>query len=309
MAATTNLLGSEKGSEEGSETLSLRADDLEMDDSSLTAKLFLPARAQLALAQATVADLTDPAEAWETLAARGVVSPEWISDSDRVFAEAEVPPALERGGSGQPSYEGIKQYLENGPRLCDVPPTVEFATLLASDVVGIETAEQVARETVRRLEPWGCPQSHRIAWRLVQRETWETQPGDYRHMTAAVAVGGAFRPLERSMPALVRARKYAFGTPEWRAAYSWECAAQWRELSRREVYIPSTSLEWARNSGYPEVPSELKKKRFSELPNPFEPLLSLWAAGYALDVITPSVIVLALPHQRAPSKKSNRTRK
>ncbi len=281
-------------------------EDLSIDAVGLSARLFRPIRARLEAARDAVRDQLDPAEAWETLAARGVVDPSWISDGERVFAEDEVPPGLARGDRAQPSYEGVKQYLENGPRLCDLPPTVEFAALLASDVAGVETAERVARESVRRLKPWGCPQPTQVAWRLIHPEKWETQPGDFRHMVAALAVGFAFRPLESSLQQFIRAKRYSFGTPEWRAAYSWECAAQWREVQAKNYHVHRDALERAENSGYGEGSRSLWGQPFSSLANPFEPLVSLWAAGYALDAITPSLIVLAVPAEPklVPKKRS-----
>ncbi len=283
---------------------SLVAEDLAIDDRTLTKRVFLPARPKLEQARAAVAGLTDVAEAWETLAARGVLSAEWLSDANRLFAEQETPPALQREAGTQPSYESVKEYLRAGPRLADVPTSMELVISLASDIVGIESAEQVARETVRRLAPWGCPQPSKIAWRQVDPSSWETQPGDFRHMPAAMAVGHAFRPLEARMPALIRARKYEFGSVAWRAAYSWECAMQWRVVTAQDSKISREALEKSQDSGYEPVPKSLAKRPFRELANPFEPLLSLWAAGYALDAITPEVIVLAI----APATDSGRKR-
>jgi hypothetical protein len=54
-------------------------------------------------------------------------------------------------------------------------------------------------------------------------------------------------------------------------------------------------LDRLEQGGYPTIPAPRRAKRVSDVPSPIEPLLSLWAAGYALDAITPELIVLAAP--------------
>lgn len=275
------------------------SDDLSLTDKELTQRVFEPDRTTLEATRDAVRDVDDPAEAWELLAGRGIVPSEWLGDGDRVFAEDERPPALaERGFNDQPTRAAILRYLEVGPRLCDAPPTVIAACSLACDIPGVTTAERVAREAVRRLAAWGAPQPSRVCWRIVDPEDWETQPGDFRHMPAAMAVGDAYVPTPTTERTIMRARLYDFGTPAWRAAFTWECAALWRLVSKgNRVIAASTSLapDSIAASGYPGIPSELRAKRFADVPNPFEPLLSLWAAGYALDAITEHTIVLAAP--------------
>jgi hypothetical protein len=79
---------------------------------------------------------------------------------------------------------------------------------------------------------------------------------------------------------------------------------QWRVVTAQDSKISREALEKSQDSGYEPVPKSLAKRPFRELANPFEPLLSLWAAGYALDAITPEVIVLAI----APATDSGRKR-
>ncbi len=298
------------------ETGTLMSDELTLTDRELTARVFKPERSKLDEARAVVRGIDDPAEAWETFAARGFVPSEWLADGERVFAEDERPPALApRGFNDQPTYDAVRAYLEAGPRLCDVPPTVLSACSLACDVTGVSTAERVAREAVRRLAEWGAPQPSRVCWRIVEPEDWETQPGDWRHMPAAMAVGAAFIPTPTTEKSVMRARLYDFGTPAWRAAFTWECAAIWRIVSqgnRQIAALESDVAERVEQGGYPAIPSAVRQKRFDHLPNPFETLLSLWASGYALDAITPSLIVLAAPRvaekrpsvEKSPAKKA-----
>jgi hypothetical protein len=288
---------------------SVLVDELALTDRELTARVFEPERSRLSAAREAVDGCDDPAEAWEMLAARGFIPSEWLGDGERVFAEDERPPALgERGFNDQPTYAAVRRYLEEGPRLCDVPPTVVAACALACDTSGVSTAERVAREAVRRLAAWGAPQPTRVCWRIVTPDAWETQPGDWRHMPAAMAVGAAFVPTPTLEKNIMRARFYDFGTPRWRAAFTWESAALWRVVSLGNAVIATARSEVRdrlEQGGYPSIPPELAKQRFSAVPNPFEPLLSLWASGYALDAITPSLIVLAAPS--VPSKRASVT--
>jgi hypothetical protein len=296
-----------KGSNSSPESATVLTDELSLSDKSLVARVFAPARPKLREVLEVASASDDAAEVWETLAARGVIPSEWMGDGERVFAEDERPPALaERAFNDQPTYAAVQRYLEEGPRLCDVPPTVAAACALASDVQGMTTAERVAREAVRRLAVWGAPQPHRVCWRIVDPDRWETQPGDYRHMPAAIAVGCAFAMTPSAEKNLLRARAHVFGTPAWRASFTWECTAHWRYLARGRAQIApprSDVLDRLDSGGYPTIPKPLRGKRFSELENPFEPLLSLWASGYALDAITPSLIVLAAPRIEVSSPK------
>jgi hypothetical protein len=278
----------------------LLTEELALTDTELWARVFRPDRSRFGDAVEAALGIEDPAEVWETLAARGFVPAEWLGDGERVFAEDERPPALaERGFNDQPTYAAMRRYLEEGPRLVDLPPNARAACTIACDVTGVTTAERVAREAVRRLQPWGAPQPTRVCWRIVEPESWETQPGDWRHWPAAMALGAAVVPTPTIEKNILRAHRYDFGTPRWRAAFTWENAALWRLLSANgRTFIASSRSgvnERIEQGGYPPIPAELREQPFSAVLNPFEPLLSLWASGYALDAITPSLIVLAAP--------------
>jgi hypothetical protein len=62
------------------------SDDLSLSDKELTQRVFEPDRSTLEATREAVRGVEDPAEAWETLAARGIVPSEWLGDSDRVSA-------------------------------------------------------------------------------------------------------------------------------------------------------------------------------------------------------------------------------
>ncbi|MDP3277674.1 MAG: hypothetical protein Q8Q09_21000 [Deltaproteobacteria bacterium] len=274
-------------------------DELMLNDAALTRRVFRPSQDHRALSRAAVEGVEDPAEAWEVLASRGVIPATWVDSSERVFALDETPMGLEPGSrSGTATHDGVLAYLSRGPTVQDVPPTVDAVVALGADVKGVTTAEQVAREAVRRLAPFGVPQPNLVCWRVVDVASWATQPGDYRHMPVAIVLNQAFERGEVHDRSLKRAKLHPFGTPAWRAAFTWECAGQWRAAARTNSVILSARapcIEQIRDSGYPPIAETLYGEKFSSLANPFEPLLSLWASGYALDAITPTMIVLAAP--------------
>jgi hypothetical protein len=107
--------------------------------------------------------ITDPATAYEALISRGVLPDEWAGDVRRAFACATC------GGMGHgPGW--------NGPHACGVcgargtrshPPTIPILVAWASlGPAAILRAEELARETVRRLRPWDAPQPERVVWRV-----------------------------------------------------------------------------------------------------------------------------------------------
>lgn len=62
-----------------------------------------------------------------------------------------------------------------------IPDLVAYASLGPAAIL---RAEELARETVARLRPWGCPQTERVVWRVGEREpreeiAWESEHGTY----------------------------------------------------------------------------------------------------------------------------------
>lgn len=83
-----------------------------------------------------------PAEAWETLAARGVIPDAWVGASpERRFVWSTDNAA---------------------------PSDVRACIALASDPDGVAEVEQLARELVFRLAPWLPPRGVRLQWKVVE---------------------------------------------------------------------------------------------------------------------------------------------
>lgn len=208
-------------------------------------------------------DVRDAAEAWELLAANGVIPLAWVDDERRLFdwsepcqhprREAADDPCLDCGGSGR--------YVV----ACGRPRTVRDAVALASDPAGVALAEALAGEVVKRLASWGAPRPARVVWRVVGLDwywtrimpTWQllnrigdggpvksTRPQFDRH-DAALRAANPLVP-ERTRGAIANALCYV---ENWRAA----------------------------------------------APSPFAPLLDLWRAGYMLEALDDAAVTLVCP--------------
>lgn len=93
---------------------------------------------------------SDPAEAFETLIARGVLPQSFADDPQRAFVHTDRP---------DDGWGDTRDALTPHPPT--IPDLVAWASLGAAAIL---RAEELARETVRRLRPWGAPQTERVVW-------------------------------------------------------------------------------------------------------------------------------------------------
>jgi hypothetical protein len=146
------------------------------------------------------------------------------------------------------------------------PWSVAACVAFASDVAGVTQAEALARECVARLAPWGAPQPQRVVWRVVDPATWRPARVD----ALAQAERETFPPGPPSPPMPPRRGE------------TWALRA-FRDHTSAHKGWP------ARNRGL------WRTVRLPDRADPFEPLLALWATGYALDAITDDAVVLVCP--------------
>ena len=133
------------------------------------AEVFRPARPGRDAALAVEADRAGahPAEVWEAMAARELITLAWVDDPDRRFAQGESPREL---------------------TLSPHPVCSGCCVAFAADVANVLAAEALARECVARLVPFGGPSPRTVAWRAsVGRSLWETMPGTGAAESAARA--------------------------------------------------------------------------------------------------------------------------
>jgi hypothetical protein len=206
--------------------------------------------------------ITDPAEAWEALATRGVIPDAWVGDARRAFSDTAACycDALEPDDGPCAGCRGIEQVRAT-------PWTVAACVALASDVAGVTQAEALAREAVARLAtvpPGDVPRPSRVVWRVVDAKTW--------------------RPNRRN--------EYLLRAQHWGRPTSWKESAEiYRRVRRRGAHSD------AQNEAYWLAYCSARWVRSTRTaPDPFAPLVELWALGYALDAITDDAVVLVAPN-------------
>ncbi|MFO0605763.1 MAG: hypothetical protein U0324_21450 [Polyangiales bacterium] len=239
----------------------------------LVARLGRPQRARLDDARAAVAACSrSRLGALEALAARGVIPAEWVGDPGRWFRV--------------------------GPRRAE-PLKSTHAVALAADVAGVLAAEELAREYVQRLRPYGGParvpavalwtfrtrklyapcgftaDARRFAQRYARldRALWEVFAGENAppkgippgRGTSLRHTSGGWMIYETSVMF-----EDLWQHARLRAAAARGLSMRVRVLSERWWTLP------------PPAQERVEWVRYDALPDPFEPLLAIWRLGYAL---------------------------
>ena len=216
--------------------------------------------------------LRDPAEAWELLAARGVIPRAWVErDPGRRRARCEcLVCAIHTRPSVRarcPACRGVGGAVSDGA----APPTVRGCLTLASDPDGVERAEALARELSVRLGA-RCAGDPAITWWVIAAP-W-TFPGDH-------TAGG---PLSRARQ----------GTNERHAA-----SYHLDPVGEHPRYIaPMKALRAVCDAGgsYQAASDVFGQVAWEGPgPNPYDALVAVWLTGYAVaDVTDDGVTLVAL---------------
>ncbi|MBL8683640.1 MAG: hypothetical protein JNK05_31000 [Myxococcales bacterium] len=266
----------EPGADEGAKDLNDRsiADTSRiagLDAAAFAQRFFQPAYTQRAEALASVAGVSDPSEAWEVLAARELISLDWVSAGARQVAVDGAPCEL---------CEDRVEFVGHDPSCerANVPATVLAAATLAADPAGVVAAERLAREAYGRLGAGTIEGAARVVWRVidpVEREPLAARrPGQSKAKQSALTTwkdASRFRDalhehLKRIAPSKQRDRRVA---AEVRLG-GWFMSA---------ITDATNAWKWA---------AAAREKRA----NPFEPITRVWALGYGVDVIDDDYIVL-----------------
>lgn len=266
------------------------------------------------------------ATAWETLQSRGILPAEYAADGARAFVHPEVYPSRwsdesvefardtgrtvvvfqgARWSTGPDQLgRGDSSHVVEHRALSERPWCVSDVVAIASDARGVLTAESLMREYAARLERWGvAPGRDRTLWRVIGAgarmsvdEEWTApQPplGLQTVVTGPVSGDRAQFVLDHLGGALWGARDAAFDD---RSAVV--------HLVRQQLWC---ALSWAarvrqgaRVAAHLDVPRDLWGALFAELPDPFEPLRSLWSTGYVLQGIYEEGAILLAPREAEP---------
>lgn len=208
-------------------------------------------------------------ETWESLATEGVIPQSWVGDPGRVFGAAE-----RKGFS-------------------EAPAELALALALAADVPGVMRAEQLAREVLTRVAPWCAWRPRSVAWKLVDPARWTaphgTQAGVFQRLAqgATVALHRAGDPYRGTSSGHLRTLKRS----RYGAAAFWDLqrALLWQYASSRGLRLPALDT----------VPAGFRGVSLHEVPDAFDPLVQLWATGYALERISAEHLVLIAPRPDA----------
>lgn len=235
-------------------------------------RLYLkPERPQLQAAREAVVGCYHPREAWEALAARELIPMAWTDDATRRF-RADVT-RLVAGNTHTQTME------------FDYPSPTELAVLLAADPQGVARAEALLREVKQRLAPWlDTAELPGVVWRMhaPQRDQApvirDFKLEGYGPPSLLYPVWYALSSPDRIVrdPEAVEAARAFINQREANNELiqaAWLAGAQvlWRKAARERRRVDPTS-----------TPMFIKPmtQRFDELPDPFEPYLSLIETGY-----------------------------
>lgn len=262
----------------------------------LGSRVLRPRCARMKEARAAVEGVKDPREAWEALAAREIIPMAWVGAPGRIF----------RNG-WKKSY----------------PPTVEAALRLGSDAEGVLTAEALMRECALRLcelgyavEPeapvrWWVVVPSRNVMELTVDEAW-WQLGRFARAAVGQNLGLNNIPIDdHTSTAFFRGANggraltdprtggvtrgaevvWHFVDAAMRALWS---TRGWYLAARDGVTLPEREGRWASETERVLGGGRWAGRAVGEAPDPFEPLLALWATGYAPGVMDDGLGLFAL---------------
>lgn len=212
-----------------------------------------PVRQQLDKAFDVVDGAADPLEAWSRVIRSGLLTNNFADTKDRRYAEAD---------------EGKQLWPTDRPEEKSQPGSMEAVLAVAADPNGMSRAEQHARELARRLEPWGAACDGQVIWYFTDN-LYEVSCLGHPYESAQNSVfltlekqgidPHLFEPSKNESPLPILLRSALGAWEGWRVAvdHGFELSEPgWIDLS-----------QW---------------KGFSDLENPFEPLLDLWCTGYRM---------------------------
>lgn len=239
---------------------------------------------------------------WERYAARGLVPAGWMDEPRRSFVRSDVR---------IDARTKLTRLFD--PAVGDAVPGFTEAMIVAADPRSIASVEELARQAVSAMKPWGAPAPTRVLWRFTEINvpqrvrSHESLPGGQRASWAAThAVGVQRSALDAQGEQTLR----AIVGDDRADALRWEGAAvvdfvHWRR------WVAAATL--GMRVVVPEYVSDphlraLEGRRFAELPDPFTPLVDLWWLGYGLEAVGTDAIVLLAARAHTPSKPAQAAR-
>ncbi|EDX77144.1 hypothetical protein MC7420_281 [Coleofasciculus chthonoplastes PCC 7420] len=229
-------------------------DGIQDSVSDTLAEHFLqPSRPYLSVASKIAENYCDPKAAWHTLIEEKLIPEEFSQSPKRKFCVLDLSRRYPLN-----QVESIERYL--------YPPTISAVITFGSDANQMLEAEKLAIELGRRLEPWGGKAGDDIEWFCLSHKRPISLRFGPAFDCALYSLQYVLEEMEIEPNSLSpdHPQLPQFVNDVVRANVGWERAIE-EELEVPGAYWP---------------PSQVKWKLFSELLNPFEPVISLWQTGY-----------------------------
>lgn len=248
---------------------------------------FQPRRARFEEAAAIARRATSPDDAWESMAARGLVPHDWAPHATRRFLA--------------PDGEATAH-----------PPSREACAAVASDATGVATAEALALELLARLDPWGVECAPVVTWVVAptwaplslrasgcgpvldtltaQIALWTRSPrsGPY-HLRDRSKARREARQRERDARGALHDALLSDRSDSTRAGLSVELShARTLWQVARDEHLHLSKLNPMRF----RLPVSLRGVRIGGLPSPFEVIVAIYRLGYGLGPLTPEGLQL-----------------
>lgn len=257
-------------------------------------RLLAPKRPQRDAVLDALDGITEPAEAWEVLAARDLIPVEWTSGGSRQVTVDGV--SCKRCGA---KVEFIG-HLRDCPD-ANTPATVRAAATLAADPAGISAAESLAKLAFERLYGDVALADPRVVWRVGEHSKCgplsDRRPGQVRAKSAKPGLWEAwstyvkqFRGERDDLTLPPQYRRYDEGRFVHEAQ-----GGRWLDGVARSL-VEIVLEPWVRALQRDAVfhwgwALSVRETR----PNPFTPVCEVWALGYAVDIVDDELIVLFAP--------------
>jgi hypothetical protein len=287
---------------------------------SLAPLVLRPPRARLDQARAVVAERERASEAWFGLATSGLIPGRWVDDPRRRFGPRSLCGSDDCEHGITTIYGSIETLCEEclarpvADRLRAHPPSRQMCARMASHAASAERAEELARETARRFARPGERAADVVLWRTIEAETWQQElinEGLWKHTSPVPIEGRDFHGSSLYSTRISEAERVA--------RHSLLAALRLDALTSLSV-LPDQRRGWRRGQHPSRRSGALCKMVLTAVaaldwlpdpdpssgqipPNPFEPMLDLFATGHVLESITPDYLVLGSPRRRFLPKR------
>lgn len=263
-----------------------------LDHALLAARIMRPKRGDPWPVRKALRGISDPVEAWSALG--GTLPLPVATQPARRFERTPfvLPAPGEPGRAPTPGRDVV-----------ETPPTLGACMAIALDPQGFLAAEEHARETLRRLAPWGVEMRARTLWAFVP--AWPGAPQGGEHVLNAVIASLVSAPRD-AKPKSAKSRMEAAHRDATAPVVS-ELSARGASLVDLKCVEPildaiGFAAMWSAACDleliaprYEHAPGRFVAAagtRFAELPDPFEPLLRVIELGYFVSGATEDAILL-----------------